>query len=423
MSWNVRICGHSGDFASFISRDSPPNDGRILLHPRRSQMSVLGTRTRPVETGVGTPTGGEVEVIGLRMDYVDSRGHEFTALSDVDLRIPSGEFWVLLGPSGCGKTTLLRCLAGLEKPTEGTVKIGSAVAVQEGRVLLEAQERPVGMVFQSYALWPHMTVFQNIAYPLTVGPRSARPKRAYVESRVVAVMEAMQIGHLRDRKIGELSGGQQQRVALARAVVAGNKVVLFDEPLSNIDAKVREQLRAELKSMQKEFGFTAVYVTHDQAEAMDLADKIVVLDHGEIVQIGDARDIYYRPKSRHVAEFIGTSNLISGTIEVESDGGAERRKVASTVVGKIATDVGKPHDEVIVSVRAHDWWLTPETPSSTTGLLGQITSATLLGHYSDYVVELDGVSVHVWSEDMPWATVGTNVRIGFDQSKAQVFVK
>ncbi|GAF48153.1 ABC transporter ATP-binding protein [Rhodococcus wratislaviensis] len=386
-------------------------------------MTVMGTRSRSSETGLGTPPGGEVEVAGLQMDYLDSKGGTFTALAGVDLRIPSGEFWVLLGPSGCGKTTLLRCLAGLEKPVKGTVRIDSAVAVQDGRVLLEAQERPVGMVFQSYALWPHMTVFQNIAYPLTVGPRSRRPNRSYVETRVATVMEAMQIGHLRDRKIGELSGGQQQRVALARAVVAGNKVVLFDEPLSNIDAKVREQLRAELKSMQKEFGFTAVYVTHDQAEAMDLADKIVVLDHGEIVQVGDARDIYYRPTTRHVAEFIGTSNLISGTIEVENHDGAKGRRVASTAIGNIPTDVGNPDDDVIVSVRAHDWWLTPDSPSATNGRVGEITSATLLGHYSDYVVDVDGVSVHVWAEDLPWAEEGVKVRVGFDQSKARVFVK
>jgi iron(III) transport system ATP-binding protein len=360
---------------------------------------------------------GAVDVSGLRMVYRDRNGAEVTALDGVDLHVPGGQFWVLLGPSGCGKTTLLRCLAGLERPRAGTISIDGAIAVDDGQVRLSAQERPVGMVFQSYALWPHMTVAQNVAYPLTVVPRRRRLGRNEIEARVAQVTDAMQIGHLRDRNIGQLSGGQQQRVALARAVVAGNEVVLFDEPLSNIDAKVREQLRIELKTMQREFGFTAIYVTHDQAEAMDLADQIVVLDHGEIVQIGSPREIYYRPRTCHVAEFIGTSNMFTGVIEWAAD----ESLVATTDAGAFPVHAGRCGDSVAVASRAHDWWLAPASSEREGGMPGRIVAASLLGHYCDYIVEVGSLRVHVWADDLPWADAGREVVVGCDRAKAQVF--
>lgn len=380
-------------------------------------MTMTNVESQSGERESTATARGAVDVTGLRMVYRDNKGAEFTALDNVELHVPGGQFWVLLGPSGCGKTTLLRCLAGLETPRDGTIAIDGAVAVDQGKTKLGAQERPVGMVFQSYALWPHMTVAQNVAYPLTVVPRRRRMARKDIDARVAQVTDSMQIGHLRDRKIGQLSGGQQQRVALARAVVGGNQVVLFDEPLSNIDAKVREQLRIELKAMQREFGFTAIYVTHDQAEAMDLADQIVVLDHGEIVQIGSPRDIYYRPNNRHVAEFIGTSNILTGVIQRSADD----TLAAVTGAGAFPVRSGQSGDEVSVASRAHDWWLAPAGSARDGGMPGRIVSISLLGHYCDYIVDVGSTRVHVWTDDLPWAQTDQDVIVGCDRTKAQVF--
>jgi iron(III) transport system ATP-binding protein len=193
-----------------------------------------------------------IEVTALRKVFTDAKGQRVAAVDGVDLQVPAGEFWVLLGPSGCGKTTLLRCLAGLEEPTEGSIRLRGETVFQAGKRAPAAQHRRVGMVFQSYALWPHMTVAQNIAYPLTSAPRATRLSRAAIRARVEELLGTMKLAGLGDRKINQLSGGQQQRVALARAIALGNDVVLFDEPLSNIDAKVREQLRFELRAMQRQ---------------------------------------------------------------------------------------------------------------------------------------------------------------------------
>lgn len=370
------------------------------------------------ETGHPRPSG--VSIKGLRKVYRDAKGHDVVALDEIDLEVPPGEFWVLLGPSGCGKTTLLRCIAGLETPSAGSIIIDGIPALVDGKVLLEAQRRPVGMVFQSYALWPHMTVGQNIAYPLTVGPRKLRPSKSQVEARVGRVLKSMQIEHLQGRRISELSGGQQQRVALARAVVAGNDVVLFDEPLSNIDAKVRDSLRKELKSMQAEMGFTAIYVTHDQTEALDLADKIVVLDDGEIVQVGTPREIYYRPRTRHVAEFIGTTNQIPGVVRA---GGGDVQWRVETPFAAVPTDIGGPGAEVMVSTHAHDWWIAPPGKAAEAGVLGIVRSVSLLGHSCEYVVDVDGLQVRIWDEDFEWVETGAQITVGFDPDRAVVVAR
>ncbi|UMG91258.1 ABC transporter ATP-binding protein [Nocardioides sp. TF02-7] len=358
-----------------------------------------------------------VRVAGLRMVFRDQNRNEVVALQDVDLEVAAGEFCVLLGPSGCGKTTLLRCIAGLETPTDGSITIEGTPAVAEGRVLLEPQRRPVGMVFQSYALWPHLTVAQNVAYPLTTGPRRERPAKSEVRERVAAVLEAMRIPQLADRRIGQLSGGQQQRVALARAVAAGNRVVLFDEPLSNIDAKVREDLRVELKTMQKELGFTAIYVTHDQVEALDLADKVVVLDHGRIVQTGTPGEVYFRPSTRHVADFIGTSNLIAGvTRDVDDD----RVSVDSALGMLDAPGDGVPGEPAVVVSRAHDWWIEPTDEAPRPGWEGVLTSLRLLGAYTEYVVSVGATELRIWDRHHRWAEAGMRVRVGTDLDAAWV---
>jgi ABC-type Fe3+/spermidine/putrescine transport system ATPase subunit len=231
------------------------------------------------------------------------------AVDDVSLAVRQGEFVTLLGPSGCGKTTTLRCIAGLERPDGGEIRIGGdVVAAPAHGIALPPEHRNIGMVFQSYAVWPHMTVFDNVAY----GLRVRRAPAAAIRQRTMRALELVSLGHMADRYATKLSGGQRQRVALARAIVYEPRVVLFDEPLSNLDAKLREQMRVELVRLQKEVGITSIYVTHDQSEALVMSDRVVVMNQGVIQQIGDPQTIYARPVNAFVANFIGVANLMEG---------------------------------------------------------------------------------------------------------------
>ncbi len=240
-----------------------------------------------------------------------SQGGTVAALDDLSIDVYPGELVVLLGPSGCGKTTLLRSIAGLETPDAGEISINSVVVFSSAtRQMVLPEARNVSMVFQSYALWPHFSVFNNVAYPL----RARGVPKGQIAGQVEQALDTVSCLHLKDRYPHQLSGGQQQRIALARAIVARQGVILFDEPLSNVDAKVRERLRIELVLLQRKLGFAAVYVTHDQTEAMIVGDRIAVLDRGRIVQIGTPTQIYNEPATRYVADFIGTSNFLPGTV-------------------------------------------------------------------------------------------------------------
>ena len=245
------------------------------------------------------------------------------AVNDVSFTVEPGELFTLLGPSGCGKSTTLRSIAGLEQPDSGIVSVGGTVlfaagAGAEKRVNVPANKRGLGMVFQSYAIWPHMTVFENVAFPLRVRPRKQRPSKREISERVERVLETMELLQYADRHATKLSGGQQQRLALARAIVIEPSLLLLDEPLSNLDAKLRESLRFELKRLQRELGITSIYVTHDQIEALSLSSNIAVMRAGEVVQLGKPRDIYENPQNKFVAEFIGTSNFIDGTVKARN---------------------------------------------------------------------------------------------------------
>jgi iron(III) transport system ATP-binding protein len=237
------------------------------------------------------------------------------AVRGVSLSVKQGEFVTLLGPSGCGKTTTLRCVAGLERPDAGEIRIGAdTVAAPARGIHLDPEQRNIGMVFQSYAVWPHMTVFENVAYGLRVRKASSD----VIKQRTMRALELVGLPHLADRYATKLSGGQRQRVALARAIVYEPRVVLFDEPLSNLDAKLREQMRVELVRLQKEVGITSIYVTHDQSEALVMSDRVVVMDKGVIQQIDDPQTIYARPANTFVANFIGVANLMPGTLRGRS---------------------------------------------------------------------------------------------------------
>jgi iron(III) transport system ATP-binding protein len=238
-----------------------------------------------------------------------SEGEEVHALNGVDLRVGRGQMLVLLGPSGCGKTTLLRCIGGLENPDEGEISLGGRIVTSRARnINILPENRNLGMMFQSYGLWPHMTVYRNVAYPLE---NQANLARQAASEKVSAMLETMGLSALGERYPGQLSGGQQQRVALARALVASPTALLFDEPLSNVDAQVRKRLREEIRQMKEQRGFAGVYVTHDQEEAMALADVLAVMQDGEIRQIGSPLEIYRRPRTLYVARFIGEANTLA----------------------------------------------------------------------------------------------------------------
>ena len=241
-----------------------------------------------------------VELTDVRKSYGQT-----VALDEFSVTVADGEFVTFLGPSGCGKTTSLRLVAGFIRPDQGIIRIGERIVSQAG-VFVPPEERGVGMVFQSYAVWPHMNVFRNVAYPLKV----KKTPRAEMTRRVEQALEMVKMPELIHRYPNQLSGGQQQRVALARALVMQPKVLLLDEPFSNLDAKLREEMRFELKALQRQTGITIIFVTHDQLEAMVLSDRVVVMDAGVIQQVGSPREIYQNPTNRFVADFIGTANFL-----------------------------------------------------------------------------------------------------------------
>src|SRR5215208_202670 len=265
-----------------------------------------------------------LRVDNLVKTFDTSRGEKrrrVHAVDDVSLEVKEGELLTLLGPSGCGKTTTLRSIAGLEMPDSGEIAIGDRVLFSsEQRIRVPANERGLGMVFQSYAIWPHMNVFKNVAFPLQVLPRRQRPGRKELRERVERALATVRLEELAGRQATDLSGGQQQRLALARALVMEPALLLLDEPLSNLDAKLREEMVFELKRLQRELGITAIYVTHDQVEALAMSNRVAVMRDGKIQQIGHPREIYEAPQSRFVADFIGTSNFIDGVVEARENG-------------------------------------------------------------------------------------------------------
>ena len=243
--------------------------------------------------------------------YYYSGGKTIKALDNVNLTIPANRIFTLLGPSGCGKTTLLRCIVGLESPDTGEIEIGGEVVwSSEKNIFVPTENRGLGMVFQTYAIWPHMNVFNNVAYPL----QTRKMPRDVIRNKVEKTLRFVQLEGFEDRPATKLSGGQQQRVALARALVAEPKVILFDEPLSNLDAKLREETRKELRTFLTELQITAVYVTHDRIEALALSDIVAVMNKGRIIETGSPRDIYFNANHRFVADFIGRTNLIEAVV-------------------------------------------------------------------------------------------------------------
>ncbi|MFF7329536.1 ATP-binding cassette domain-containing protein [Streptomyces sp. NPDC008150] len=347
-----------------------------------------------------------VEISGLEKRYTPQRGGEGgRGIEDVSFTVPHGKFFTLLGPSGCGKTTTLRCLAGLETADRGTISMnGRPVFSAADSRDVSPDDRPIAMVPQSYGIWPHMKVFDNAAFPLRYG-RTTYPK-AETRQRVLTMLEQVGLTEYADRWATQLSGGQQQRLALARALLCEPEVLLLDEPLSNLDAKLRSQLRTELRSFQQKFGVTTIYVTHDQGEALAMSDTIVVMNKGRIEQIGSPNDIYDSPASRFVADFVGSANLIPGVTEAAL-GSGDSAVDAKTSVGvvrceRFTTPAVPPTagQEMFVCVRPENIRVTTGTPGpeDANRFAARILSSEYLGDRQEVVVTVGDIELRAHAD-------------------------
>ena len=341
-------------------------------------------------------------MISIRIQNLTKRFGQTVALRNLDLVIEPGELFFLLGPSGCGKTTLLRSMAGFYIPEEGSIFFG-----EEDVTRLAPHKRNTGMMFQSYALWPHMTLAENVAF----GLEERRVPKAEIKRRVGEALESVRMGAYATRKPNQLSGGQQQRVALARALVIRPRCLLLDEPLSNLDAKLRHEMRAEIRRVCKEFKLTTVYVTHDQKEALSISDRMAILDGGKILQVGSPKEVYRRPVCKTVAHFIGETDFIEGRV-AGTDGGFV---AVETTLGRFLGVVGDAQFQpvtgaaVTLSVRPECWKLARE-PRAHNAVRGRIGESVYLGEVAqyDFVAAAGGATLKIYELNPRFVGAGSD---------------
>jgi iron(III) transport system ATP-binding protein len=339
----------------------------------------------------------------LRVDSLVKRfsadGQGAAAVNGISFAVPKGRLFTLLGPSGCGKSTTLRCIAGLERPEEGSISIDGQPQVDaKNDVFVPPDRRGVGMVFQSYAIWPHMTVYENVAYALEV----KRTPRDEIRRRTMEALERVGLAGLAERSAPHLSGGQQQRVALARAIVGRPSLLLFDEPLSNLDAKLRERMRAEIRELQQRLNLTAVYVTHDQAEALALSDTIAVMEAGRILAVGTPREIYGAPGNRFVADFVGSTNIVRGRVLAAraADGTAPVEVAFGVVRCRVNGSVGAG-DAVDLLIRPESVAVLMNRPEASENVWeAAVERVMFLGEVQDIFVRVRGQGLRV--RVAPW---------------------
>ena len=353
----------------------------------------------------------------ITIDKVTKFFDSVEVIKDFTGTIGDREFVSLLGPSGCGKTTMLRMIAGFETPSSGEIRIDDRVVSSE-KAFVPPEKRGIGMVFQSYAVWPHMTVFQNVAYPLKI----AKFPKAEIKAKVEKILETVHLSQYAARIPSQLSGGQQQRVALGRALVSEPKLLLLDEPLSNLDAKLRESMRFEIKDIQKKFGITVIYVTHDQAEAMAMSDRIIVLNHGIIQQVAPPTEIYRRPANQFVADFVGKVNFFQGIAQgCAQDAGHGESKSGSielTGLGQTIPYKGPLTGNVTVAIRPENIILSPQLDTFPAGMLeGNLISMFYLGDINDCRIEIKGETVRVIAESSSFETLkeGQKINLGIKE--------
>jgi len=366
-------------------------------------------------------------VTALAKSFASAEG-AVAAVDGVSFTVPEAQCYALLGPSGCGKTTILRCVAGLEQADHGAIAIGSRVVSDVGRGLfVPVHERSIGMVFQSYAIWPHLDVFDNVAYPLAV----ARPRvpRAEIEKRVMDVLALVGMQAMARRPATRLSGGQQQRVALARAIVRRPSLLLLDEPLSNLDARLRDAMRRELATLIRQIGITALFVTHDQVEALSLADRVAVMDQGRIVQEGAPAEIYERPRNLFVAKFLGAANVLAGKVEDRDGQGRTRIALAGghrLVLHPTLAEEGREgaHGEAVdLVLRPESLTIAARRPSDELNQVsGRIVGLAFQGSNVEYEVDIGaGATLRVHGRAQAELTRGMPVWIGVDPRQAALF--
>ncbi len=334
--------------------------------------------------------------MNIRLKDMVKRFGTLEAVSHVSLDIHDGELFTLLGPSGCGKTTILRLIGGFHRPDQGQIYFGDREVSG-----IPPYERNIGMVFQNYALWPHMTIFDNVAYGLKI----KKTARAAMDERVNHALSLVHLTGLEKRYPGQLSGGQQQRVALARALVLNPDVLLLDEPLSNLDAKIRQQVRAEIRKLQKDLAITAIYVTHDQEEALSLSDRIAVINRGKLQQLGTPRDLYERPANPFVADFIGINNLIDGEItEIQEAKGWMAVQTRFGVLKCVLDGHFKTGEACKVTVRPEVASIcdADESSDEMNVIAGTVGFASYIGNTIRYDIELDSDTLFKVDVQNPW---------------------
>lgn len=331
-----------------------------------------------------------LEIDSLQKTYPGRHGRPAAqALGGVSFTVREGEFFTLLGPSGCGKTTTLQCIAGLETPDSGSIRMsGETVFDGTSGALVAANRRELGMVFQSYAIWPHMSVFDNVAFPLQHGRR--RTAAAEIRREVMRVLEMVQLGHLADRPAPMLSGGQQQRIALARALVHRPRILLLDEPLSNLDAKLRDSMRSEIRGLVKSVGITTIFVTHDQTEALGMSDQILLMRAGAIVQQGRPDEIFLRPTSAFTADFMGRANLVPGRVVASGPTGT----LIETALGRLEGRASVPLAEgdaaiAVIRPQALERLAQAGTGAGNT-FSARVTEVSFLGETIETITEAGG---------------------------------
>ncbi|MEE8516282.1 MAG: ABC transporter ATP-binding protein [Alphaproteobacteria bacterium] len=342
-----------------------------------------------------------------------TKNERVAAVDGISFKVNAGEMVTLLGPSGCGKTTTLRCVAGLERPDGGRIEIGNEPMVDvDGKAFVPAHLRNLGMVFQSYAIWPHMSVYENVAYAL----EGKRLSRAEIRKRTMEALDLVQLTGFTDRPAPRLSGGQQQRVAIARALAGNPRALLFDEPLSNLDAKLRAEMRSELRRLQQQVGLTSIYVTHDQSEALAISDWIIVMRGGKIIERGRPMDIYRSPRKLFTAHFIGNTNLIPGTVTAidRAQGKVKVDTKHGAMVGLDPNEDLREGDAVRLSIRPEDMHhINDGTASADNTITGKVVVATFQGSAVEAEINCGDDTIQCHFDRYEKLSHGSDIKLGF----------